>query len=258
MKTNNRLSLSKEKNNKSRFYTIILFLLIISYILWFWQFNFCTINAHLLSSLILSIPIVLIGLIFYLSKREKIKDRKGKKISIILIIIFLILSFLTSISVMVEEGTSHEESIQKYKHIYNIAGYKKIRFHFPSEIQQDLIQNNKAKFYYRPQFLQGGFCFELLMEMTNSEIDAYIEKYKELAKEKMEVNEKNYVELYNKYGIENPTIFKYKEGKDFFINSEIYLFDYNSYKPNNWNHGYVYYMAKNNNLKKLLLVTEVW
>ena len=96
------------------------------------------------------------------------------------------------------------------------------------------------------------------MEMTNSEIDAYIEKYKELAKEKIEVNEKNYAELYNKYGIETPAIFKYKEGKDFFINGEIYLFDYNSYKPNNWNHGYVYYMAKNNNQKKLLLVTEVW
>ena len=247
-----------EKNDKFRFYTIILFLLIISYIFWFWQFNFCTINAHLLSSLILSIPIILIGLTFYLTKREKIKDKKGKIISIILITNFLILSFFVSIFVMVEEGTSHEENPQKYKHTYNIAGYKKIRFHFPTEIPQDLIQNNKAKFSYRPQFLQGGFCFELLMEMTNSEIDAYIEKYKELAKEKIEVNEKNYAELYNKYGIETPAIFKYKEGKDFFINGEIYLFDYNSYKPNNWNHGYVYYMAKNNNQKKLLLVTEVW
>ena len=46
-----------------------------------------------------------------------------------------------------------------------------------------------------------------------------------------------------------------KGKKDYNLNSE---FDYNSYKPNNWNHGYVYYMAKNNNQKKLLLVTEVW
>ena len=53
-------------------------------------------------------------------------------------------------------------------------------------------------------------------------------------------------------------IFEYKEGKEFFTNSEIYLFDSKPYKPNNWNHGYVYYMAKNERLKKLLLVTEVW
>ena len=112
---------------------------------------------------------------------------------------------------MVKEGTSHEENPLKYKHICNIAGYEKIRFQFPDEIPQDLIQNNKVKFYYRPQFLQGGFCFELLLEMKNKEIDDYIEKYKEQVKEIIEVNETNSNDLYDKYGIDTPVIFEYKE-----------------------------------------------
>ncbi len=245
-----------QKYNK--FYIITLTLLLINYMFWFWEFNFCTINTHIISSFVLFIPIILIILMYLLTKKEKIRVKKGKIISIILIILFLILNFYTLIFVMVKEGTSHEENPIKYKHICNIAGYEKIRFQFPKEIPQDLIKNNKVKFYYRPQFLQGGFCFELLLEMENKEIDDYIEKYKEQVKEIIEVDEANSNDLYDKYGIDLPVIFEYEEGKEYFDNSKIYLFDSKPYKPNNWNHGYVYYMAKNERLKKLLLVTEVW
>lgn len=249
-------------NNKAvkynKFYIITLTVLLINSIFWFWQFNFCTINTHIISSFVLFIPIILILLMYLLTKKEKIRVKKGKIISIILIILFLVLNFYALIFVMVKEGTSHEDNPLRYKHIYNISGYEKIRFQFPKEIPQDLIQNNKVKFYYRPQFLQGGFCFELLLEMKNKEIDDYIEKYKEQVKEIIEVNETNSNDLYDKYGIDTPVIFEYKEGKEFFTNSEIYLFDSKPYKPNNWNHGYAYYIAKNEKLKKLLLVTEVW
>lgn len=249
-------------NNKAvkynKFYIITIALLSINYAFWFWQYNFCTINTHLISSLILIIPIVLIILLYFFTKNEKINVRKGKIISIILIILFLIVSFYTFIFVMVKEGTSYENNPLRYKHICNIAGYEKIRFQFPKEIPQDLIHNNKVKFYYRPQFLQGGFCFELLLEMDNDRIDEYMERYKDQVKEIIEYNEKNQDELYDKYGIDTPVIFEYKEGEEFFINSEIYLFDSKPYKTNNWNHGYAYYMAKNEKLKKLLLVTEVW
>ena len=249
-------------NNKAvkynKFYIITITLLSINYAFWFWQYNFCTINTHLISSLILIIPIVLIILLYFFTKNEKINVRKGKIISIILIILFLIVSFYTLIFVMVKEGTSYENNPLRYKHICNIAGYEKIRFQFPKEIPQDLIKNNKVKFYYRPQFLQGGFCFELLLEMDNDKIDEYMKKYKDQVKEIIEYNEKNQDELYDKYGIDTPVIFEYKEGEEFFVNSEIYLFDSKPYKPNNWNHGYAYYMAKNEKLKKLLLVTEVW
>ena len=249
-------------NNKAvkynKFYIITIILLSINYAFWFWEYNFCTINTHIIVSFILIIPIILIALMYFLTKNKKIKVRKGKIISIILIILFLIVNFYTLIIVMVKEGTSHEDNPLRYKHICNIAGYEKIRFQFPKEIPQDLIQNNKVAFYYRPQFLQGGFCFELLLEMDNDRIDEYMKKYKDQIKEIIETKGINSNVLYDKYGIHIPVIFEYKEGEEFFVNSEIYLFDSKPYKPNNWNHGYAYYIAKNEKLNKLLLVTEVW
>lgn len=250
------------KNNKAEkynmFYIIIITLLSINYIFWFWQFNFCTINTHVISTLILVIPIILIILMYFMTKKEKIKISSGRLISIILIVLFLILNFFIFIFVIVEEGTAYEDNPSRYKHILNIAGYESIRYQFPDEIPQELIQRNKVKFYYRPQFLQGGFCFELLLEMENDEIDEYIGKYKEQVEEIVEVNETNSDYLYNEYGIYTPVIFNYDEEKEFFMGSEIYLLGSKPYKPDNWNHGYVYYMAKNEILKKLLLVTEVW
>ena len=100
-----------EKYNK--FYIITLTLLLINYIFWFWQFNFCTINTHIISSFILVIPIILIILMYCLTKKEKIRVKKGKIISIILIILFLILNFYTLIFVMIKEGTLHNELRKK-------------------------------------------------------------------------------------------------------------------------------------------------
>ena len=253
-----RDSNTEEKNYK-KFYKITITVLAIIYTFWFWQLNFCVINAYVLYSLIIAIPLVLIWIMYILTEKEKIKVKIGKIISIILILVFLALKFFIVIFVMVEEGVSYENNPLRYKHIYNIADYSKIRFHFPKEIPQDLLNSSKAKFYYRPQFLQAPFCFELLLEMNNDEIDEYIEKYKEQAKEIIEVNEENYNNLSGKYGIHGPhDIFEYKEIKKFFVGSKVYLFGSESYKPDDWNHGYVYYMAKNENFKKLLLVTEVW
>ena len=249
---------NEQEKNYKKFYIITIILLSINYIFWFWQFNFCTINTHIICTLILAIPLILIDFMCFLTKKEKIKVRKGKIISIILIIFYLMLNFYVLLFVMVKEGISHEENPLKYNHICNIAEYENIRFHFPKEIPKELIENGKVKFYYRPQFIQCGFCFELLLEMENDEIDKYIEKYKKQVKEIIEVKEINNVGLYDDYGIDTPVIFDYKEGEDFFVNSTIYLLGSKSYKPNDWNHGYVYYMAKNEKLNKLLLVTEVW
>lgn len=83
--------------NYNKFYIITLVLLLINYIFWFWQFNFCTINTHIINSFILLIPIILIILMYFLTKKEKINVRKGKIISIILVVLFLILNFHTLI-----------------------------------------------------------------------------------------------------------------------------------------------------------------
>ena len=62
-------------NNKAvkynKFYIITLTVLLINSIFWFWQFNFCTINTHIISSFVLFIPIILILLMYLLTKKKK-------------------------------------------------------------------------------------------------------------------------------------------------------------------------------------------
>lgn len=244
--------------NYNKFYIITLVLLLINYIFWFWQFNFCTIDTHIISSLILAIPMILILLIYIITQKEKLKSSIGLGLSIVLIIICLMLNFFTLIFITIKEGTSYENNPLRYNHIRSIAGYKSLTYQFPDKMPQKLLQGNKVEFYYTPQFLQGGFNLELLLEMENNEIDNYIDKYKTEVKEIIETSTENIDNLYSKYGIYNPKLIDYENKEEFFIGSKIYLLESKSYKPDDWNHGHVAYMAKNERLKKLLLVTEVW
>ena len=250
---------NKQTEKYNKFYIMTIILLLPDCVFWIWELNFCTINTHIISSLILIIPIILIVLMYILTKKEKIKVRKGKIISIFLIILFLVLNFLIVVFVIVKEGTSSEDDPLKYEHISSIAGYKSLTYQFPDKISQELIESNKVKFYYTPQFLQGGFCFELLLEMDNKKIDSYIDKYRSQIREIIEVTEDNIEKLDNDYGIHGQHgIFKYQERENFFMGCNVYLLESKPYKPNDWNHGYVAYMAKNETLQQLLLVTEVW
>lgn len=242
-----------------KFYIIILILLLIDYLFCFYEFNFCTINIHLISTLVLVVPIILILLMYFVSKKEKANANITLGISIILIIIFLILNFITFIFVVIDEGTSYEDDPYKYKHIYNIAGYKEYTYQFPSEIPKELLENNKTKFYYSPQFLQGGFNLELLLKMQNEEMNNYISQHQNKIKKIIDISEGNNDNLYSDYGIYKPyNILEYNECEEFFNECKIYLLESESYKPNDWNHGYVSYIAKNEKLEKLLLVTQVW
>ena len=79
MKKNDYLFVNnKQEKNYKKFYIITIIILSINYIFWFWQFNFCTINTHIICTLILAIPLILIDFMCFLTKKEKIKVRKGK------------------------------------------------------------------------------------------------------------------------------------------------------------------------------------
>lgn len=241
-----------------KFYIIILSILIISYLFWFYQLNFCTINPHLLKSIILAIPIAFIILIVMLLKKGKIKDTLGIIITISLIIISIILNFFIFIFVAVDEGTSYENNPLRYKHIYNIVGYDTYTYQFPNKIPNDILNSNNVKFFYSPQFLQGGFNFELLLKMDNSDIDSYISNFNQNIQKEIEINSENKYDL-NSYGIYEPRFLFDNNQYDYFLKeAKFYILKSEPYKANNWNHGIVQYMAKNELEKKLLLVTQVW
>ena len=242
-----------------RFYFITLIVLMIIYLFWIYQFNFCTINTHLGSTLILFIPIALILLMYLLSKKEKTRGKVAFIASILLIVIFIILNFITLAFIFVNEGISYEDNPYRYEHILKIADYNEYTYQFPRELPKELLYADKVKFYYSPQFLQGGFNLELLLGMQSQDINNYIAKYEDNVKEVIEVNSENVDSLYARYGIYTIlNVFKEEDYNAFFEDCTIYLLDNKTYKPNDWNHGYVVYMAKNENLEELLLVTKVW
>lgn len=172
---------------------------------------------HIISSLILFFPIFIVGLMYLLSKKEKLSYNVALGISIVQIIISLILNFFTFIFILINEGMSYEDNPYKYQHIYNISDYKEYTYQFPKEISSELIKNNNVQFYYSPQFLQGGFNIELLMVMKNEEMDSYILQYESQVKEIINVNSENISELYSKYGIYKPySVFKDKDCDEFY------------------------------------------
>lgn len=229
------------------------------YAFWAYQFNCCTINIHFKSTLILGIPLALIVLMYQLSKKEKLNSSFALTITIISIVLFLILNFFIFIFLIWDEGTAYENNPLRYRHIYSIAGYKSLTYQFPKKIPQESLKNDTVRFFYSPQFLQGAFRLELLQEMEIQDINDYINNYKDKVKEVIEVNDENKSRLYREYGIsEIHKVFDRGEYKEFMNGGTIYLLESESYKPNDWNHGYVAYIAKNEKLKKLLIVTQVW
>ncbi|MCI8411703.1 MAG: hypothetical protein HFJ40_04625 [Clostridia bacterium] len=241
-----------------KFYIILLSIVITNYIFWFYQLNFCTINPHLLKSIILVIPITFMISIVWLLKREKIKDILGIIITIGLIVISIVLNFFILVFVAVDEGTSYENNPLRYEHIYNIAGYDIYTYQFPNKIPNDILDSNNVRFFYCPQFLQGGFNLELLFEMDHSDIDSYISNFSHDIQKEIEINSENKHDL-NSYGIHEPRfLFNNNEYDNFLKEAKFYILKSEPYKVNNWNHGIVQYMAKNELERRLLLVTQVW
>lgn len=96
---------------------------------------------------------------------------------------------------------------------------------------------------------------ELLLELNENEVNSYIEIYENNCKQIINVREWNSNEL-NNVGIITVGIdvFNYEIKEDFII----YLLDSKPYEENNWNHGYVIFIAVNNEKNKILFQSEVW
>lgn len=244
------------KNKK--FYHILLGLLIGIYTFMFYVFNFCMIHYHFVKSLVVLIPVIICFVIYWLLKKGKIKNRLALVFTVVSTICFFMLAFFLMILLFFDEGMSYEDNPWKYNHIKKIANYTSYTYQFPSELSSEFLRDRKVKLYYTPQFLQGAFQLNLLIELNENEMNEYIEKYEENSKivvnmkEKLNEDLKQYA-IYEPYGI-----FKEYEFERFSENATFYIFESKSYKPNDWNHGVVQYMAKNEELAQLLLATEVW
>lgn len=246
------------KVKDKKMYLIALTLLVIVDLFLVYQFIFCTIRYHIIESIVVTIPLIICIIIYWLLNKEKIKVKLAQTLFVISTICFFNIAIIGFVMVLFSEGISHEENPWKYNHIKEIAGYMSYTYQFPKELSNDYLNDRKIKFYYTPQFLQGPFQLKLLMELNENEISDYIKTYKNNTKIVMNMKEcneedlKQYV-IYEPYGI-----FKEDEYEKFIENAIFYIFESKPYKPDNWNHGVLQYMAENDELNQLLIVTEIW
>ena len=241
-----------------KLYHILLTSLTIIYLFIVYEFNFCTIDYHIIESLVILIPLLICFMIYWLLKKSKIKNGLALVFTIILTISFFMVTFFSFVLLLWDEGTSHENNPWRYNHIKDIADYTSYTYQFPKELSEELLNDREVRFYYTPQFLQGAFQLNLLIELNANEMNKYINQYEGREKviidmKKSSENDLQQYVIYGPYGI-----FKENEYEDFIKDATFYIFESKPYKPDNWNHGVMQYMAKNEKLNRLLLVTEVW
>ena len=116
-------------------------------------------------------------MIYWLLKKSKIKNGLALVLTIISTISFFVVTFFSFVLLLWDEGTSHENNPWRYNHIKDIADYTSYTYQFPKELSEELLNDREVRFYYTPQFLQGAFQLNLLIELNANEMNKYIKQY---------------------------------------------------------------------------------
>jgi hypothetical protein len=187
-------------------------------------------------------------------------DSKTKKIVILFIIntvLFFALLLISFVTLIWIEDTTEIDDPLRYNELRHSVGYSEYIEHFPDELSTEVMEKATTQFFYRPQFLQGGFNFELLIEQSEQELGNIAKKYD---KEGIDIIEGNSDDLsdVSTFGYPHTFFDGYEEFNEFIQNSTIYLIDCRPYEENNWNHGVYTYVAINRMNEKVLYFVEVW
>lgn len=226
----------------------IAFLTIISALIYY-LLNFRFVNRYFIRGLIFFIPIILLLIVRNLINKHKIKKYIASILIILIVIIYVIFgSFLFMFFVMID-GSATIINANEYKRILNMeinSNFEVLKY-FPNEIPQNATE---IQFYYHPQFLQGGMEMKLEFKANEEEINYYIDKYK---------NESSYISapnkavysLFNNYGIHHAYGINLNKDRD---DIEIYVLQTTG--PSN--HGYLSFIAVNNEHTEILFQAEKW
>lgn len=241
------------KNNK--IIKIFLYVLIIAstliFTILYYNLAFKCINRYFFKGLIFFIPILFFIILTYLFSKEKINKNVTILLTIIIILISIFGGTIILTKIMVEDLTSEVIDIGEYERILSLENYEKILYQFPKKIPSN-VQN--ARYFYRPQFLQGGMRMELTLEIDENMINSYINKYK--YKKIINLQDSNSYNQLKDIGIFDLGNNTYENIKN--ENATVYIIDSKPYKDNDWNHGYAIFIAVNNQKNKILFQSELW
>lgn len=211
-----------------------------------------SINPYYLEGLIFGLPFILFGLITFFTARGQLKNVTSILITVILIIVMGIGSFLTFIFISIDAATTETRDIGKYERVLKLKNYPKnfLIENFPNEIPNN---GENISFGYNPAFLQGGEILGLRFQTDSNSIDNYTNEFSKKAKW---IGKSGDVEVQENGIFLNSFEFLGYEylPKDF----KIYVIYSKAYKPGDWNHGEFSLVAINKQKDEIIFLMEDW
>ncbi len=193
------------------------------------------------------IPSLIVLLFAVLVFKQKINPTMARVISVVIIVLTMMAMFFAFVTNIFVQGMQSVEEPSRYERVLKVEGYpNELNEHFPEEIPSEA---SVKYFHYNPQFLQGGMVLELVMEVSDEQLEQYEQKFIEIKKRNEEADmiiEDEHVERYHGYDIrygmaENCTIY-------ILISDEV----------DGWNHGYVSKGVINKEEKIVAFNAELW
>jgi len=231
----------------------LLILSILIFLFLYYNLTFKCVNRYWFEGLIFGIPSLILLAIAYLFYQKEISGKVAISFSIIILIASIIVLSIAFMVIVITDLTSEVTDIKEYKRILNLEVYDEMLYQFPKEVPKNA---ENVKFFYRPQFLQGGMQMELKMTLDEQIINSYIVNFKDKCKQIINIDNKEVL-----WDLDNVGIFTLGDHvveerieKGF----TIYLLESEPYKTNNWNHGYVIFIAVNDAKTEILFQSEVW
>lgn len=228
---------------------------ILSFIFFIITYYFVTVKSvepYYLIGLIFGIPAAIFSIITYYTAKGILRISTSAIVTIILIIIFGIIMFVTFIFISIDAATTITTDIARYERVLKLMGYPENSLikQFPAKIPNNA---EYIVFSYSTPLMQGGEIFNLGFKADSDYISKYVEDLSVTAKWIGKINDdevkNNGVELISFEA------FGYDELPEDFT---IYLLESKPQALGDWNHGSISLMAINQNKNEIIFVAEDW
>ena len=211
------------------------------------------IQPQYLKSLIFVIPAVCFAIVTYLTQRRWLKELPSLIITSVLIGVLSCVMFIAFIISVFDAATTTTTDVKRYGRALQLSSFSGsiLESCFPEKVPADA---EDVYFYYRPAFLQGGEDLALKFKTTPEALDAYAQKFSEMA----EWIGKEGDPKADENGVFGGTVDFFDRSYNWHYNATVYVLSSRSYKPGDWNHGERYLVAIKDKNCEILFLASRW
>ena len=228
---------------------------ILSFILFlglYWLLTFGSIKPYYIIGLIFALPFLTYATIAFYTSKGKIGKVSSAIITMTLIIVFVIATFMGLVFIAFDEAANTTTDIGKYEKALRITGYpdNHLTEHFPDKIPdnaQDLV------FSYNPAFLQGGESLGLRFSIDQYTISKYLEEFSQAAKKIGKIPDR-FTMVDGIYSSDFEILGYTVLPEDF----TIFIIVSKPYESNDWNHGETSIVAISQERNEIIFLANDW